>query len=236
MEAFWASLGWIFIAELGDKTQLVAMSLAARYRAPVVLAGIFTATFVVHLISVALGGFAGKLLPSDWIRFLAGIAFIGFGLWTLRGDCLEEDEEAGICKRQAAPFWVVTITFFLAELGDKTMLSTVTLASTNSVIPVWIGSSLGMVISDGLAILVGQLLGKQLPEKIVKTGAAVIFFAFGAYSVVSEGIKLPVFAWGIAAIAVAALFFILFKPHKADSAYTETIQVEDERKEVGARK
>lgn len=179
MEEFLLSLGLIFVAELGDKTQLVALTLATRFRAGVVLAGIFVATLLVHLLSVALGGFTGSLLSSGWIELLSGLAFIGFGLWTLRGD--ELDDGAGPLKSLTSPFLIVAVTFFLAELGDKTMLGTVTLAASYSLTWVWIGSTLGMVVSDGLAIWVGQAMGKKLPERAIKIGAAAIFFVFGCY-------------------------------------------------------
>lgn len=216
MHAFWLSLGMIFLAELGDKTQLVALTMAARYKARVVLAGVFVATLLVHLVSVGLGGAAGKLLPTTWITFIAGLAFIVFGMWTLRGDCLGEDE----CRtrKNYSPFWLVTITFFIAELGDKTMLSTVTLAATHPVIPVWLGSTLGMVISDGLAILVGQVLGARLPERVVKVFAACIFFAFGIFSMVSSGRALPVVAWAGGAAALLILGFVFFRGAKVDKA------------------
>ncbi len=187
MQAFWTSLVMIFLAELGDKTQLVALSLATRYRARVVLAGIFTATLVVHVISVLLGSVVGELLPAGWVALLAGLAFIGFGAWTLRGDSLDDDECAG--RKSLAPFWLVSITFFCAELGDKTMLSTVALATDYAILSVWLGSTAGMVLSDGLAIVVGQLLGAKLPERAVKIGAACIFFGFGLTKIV-QGVQL----------------------------------------------
>jgi putative Ca2+/H+ antiporter (TMEM165/GDT1 family) len=207
MNAFWLSMGMIFLAELGDKTQLVALTLATRYNAKVVLGGIFCATLAVHVFSAGIGWLVGGLLPTDWIQFIAGLAFIGFGFWTLRGDCLDEEE----CKTRkiVSPFWLVFVTFFLAELGDKTMLSTVTLATTNSFIPVWIGSTIGMVLSDGLAIVVGKVLGAKLPERVVKVGAAVIFFGFGLFSLIQGGSKLPFLIWilgGVLAIVMGYLF------------------------------
>jgi Ca2+/H+ antiporter, TMEM165/GDT1 family len=180
MEAFWLSLGLIFLAELGDKTQLVALLLATRFKAGVVLAGILVATLAVHALSVGLGGATGHFLPLPWIYLLSGLAFVGFGWWTWRGDTLD-DEENYSSRRFKSPFMIVFITFFLAELGDKTMLSTVTLAASQNLLPVWLGSTLGMVISDGLAIGVGRALGKQLPERAIKIGAAVIFLAFGLF-------------------------------------------------------
>jgi putative Ca2+/H+ antiporter (TMEM165/GDT1 family) len=180
MEAFWLSLGLVFVAEMGDKTQLVALLLATRFKAGIVLTGIFAATLAVHALSVALGGVTGHLLPLNWVYFLSGLAFIGFGWWTWRGDTLENEDKYSNSRYQS-PFVIVFITFFLAELGDKTMLSTVTLAASQEPLPVWLGSTLGMVISDGLAIWVGRVLGKQLPERAVKTGAAAIFICFGLF-------------------------------------------------------
>jgi len=205
----------IFLAELGDKTQLVALTLATRYNTKVVLAGVFVATLIVHIFSAALGNLAGNLLPTHWIHFSAGIAFIVFGLWTMRGDCLDDEECSYDRKRLASPFMIVATVFFLAELGDKTMLSTVTLATGCAFIPVWLGSTLGMVLSDGLAIWVGKVLGARLPERAVKMGAAVIFFAFGAWGAVQGGSHLPPVSWACGAAAIALAAYIFFRKPSA---------------------
>ena len=186
MDGFWLSLGLIFLAELGDKTQLVALTLATRFNAWVVLWGVFVATLLVHLLSVALGGLSAHFLAPGWVELLSGLAFIGFGVWTLRGDHL--DGEDGPARRLTSPFLIVFVTFFLAELGDKTMLGTVTLAAGQPTVGVWLGSSLGMVASDGLAIWLGQHLGKRLPERAVGLGAAAIFFVVGIVYAV-QGLK-----------------------------------------------
>jgi Ca2+/H+ antiporter, TMEM165/GDT1 family len=180
VSGFWISLTLVFLAELGDKTQLVALMLATRFKAGIVLAGVFVATLLVHAFSVILGDLAGKLVPHGWIMVLSGLAFIGFAAWTWRGDRLDDENQK--VQRITSPFMIVAVTFFLAELGDKTMLSTVTLASQYSPVPVWLGSTVGMVLSDALAIWVGQALGTRLPEKAVKVGAAFIFLAFGLFS------------------------------------------------------
>lgn len=233
MDAFWLSLAMIFLAELGDKTQLVALTLACRYNTKVVIWGIFWATLAVHVASAGIGWFMGGLLPTNWIQFIAGLAFIGFGFWTLRGDCLDEEE----CKnrRIVSPFWLVFVTFFLAELGDKTMLSTITLAATNAFIPVWLGSTIGMVLSDGLAIMVGKVLGAKLPEKAIKIGAAVIFFGFGIFSMIQGGLKLPYFVWfggGFVILVLAYLF--LRKEIKLVRKNKQVRSAEDNMKEVAA--
>jgi len=214
--AFWTSLAWIFMAELGDKTQLVSLSLAARFNAWVVLAGVFAATLVVHIFSVLLGAGVGKVLPGNWVSLVAGLAFVGFGFWTLRGDSL--NEESRKTHRRLNPFWLVFVTFFIAELGDKTMLSTVTLATDKPWIPVWLGSSLGMVISDGLAIIVGQVLGKRLPEKAIRVGAALIFFGFGAWRAVEGALALPGWSWAIVGAATCAMAALIFRGAREPTA------------------
>ena len=188
MNAFLLSFVVIFVAELGDKSQLMAMTFATRYRFWTVIGAITAATAVVHLFSVALGNVVGLALPTGPISILAGVAFIAFGLWTLRGDKLSEEEESKAQRRTRSAFFAVAIAFFLAELGDKTMLATVTLATTEGWFGTWIGSTLGMVAADALAIGVGALLGKALPERVIRIGAAVLFFAFGAW-LLFEGLQ-----------------------------------------------
>ena len=182
-DPFLISLFFVFAAEMGDKTQLVALAFATRYAAQTVLLGVFLATLLVHLFSVALGELLGLTIPVFWVQVRAGLAFIAFGLWTLRGDEVEDDER--FAERRFGPLMTVGTTFFLAELGDKTMLMTVTLASQHhSFVPVWIGSSLGMVVADGLAIIVGKVLGARLPEKLIKYGAAAVFLITGVVTLI----------------------------------------------------
>jgi Ca2+/H+ antiporter, TMEM165/GDT1 family len=181
MTAFWVSLFIVFVAELGDKTQLVAMAFAARYSAKVVLGAVFVATLLVHLFSVFLGEAASTVLPVFWVQVLAGVSFIAFGLWTLRGDEISEEEKGK--PTRFGPFLTVAVTFFLAELGDKTMLTTISVATqSHSFVGVWLGSTVGMVVADGAAIALVQVLGKKLPERAIKIGAAVIFFLSGAFT------------------------------------------------------
>jgi putative Ca2+/H+ antiporter (TMEM165/GDT1 family) len=179
VEAFWISLGVIFLAELGDKSQLMAMTFATRYKAWVVLTGITVATTAVHLVSVGIGGLIGSALPTTAISVVAGLAFIGFALWTLRGDELSEEEASKARRATRSALIAVTVAFFLSELGDKTMLATITLATQHGWVGTWIGSTIGMVAADALAILAGRLLGRNLPEKAVRYGAAAAFALFG---------------------------------------------------------
>ncbi|ASQ90533.1 hypothetical protein CHL67_06020 [Prosthecochloris sp. GSB1] len=212
MDAFWLSLVMIFLAELGDKSQLLALTLATCHSTRIVLWGIFCSTLGVHVLSSAGGLFVGELVPVDWLTFIAGISFIAYGFWTLRGDSI--DEEGKACKPTIHPFWLVFTTFFLAELGDKTMLGTFTLATTNPFLPVWIGSTLGMVLSDALAIMAGKMLGKNLPEKVVKAGAGIVFFLFGAFNMYQGGSDLGFAVWAAALLLIAAsgFFFLRKRP------------------------
>jgi len=218
MDAFWLSLVMIFSAELGDKTQLVALTLATCYNSWIVLWGIFCATLAIHVVSAGIGWFIGDKLPTEWIKFIAGIAFIAFGFWTLRGDHLDEDEKS--CKTTIHPFWLVFSTFFMAEIGDKTMLSTITLASTHPFLPVWIGSTIGMVISDGLAIIAGKLLGAKLPEKAIKIGASAIFFVFGILSMYEGGSRFALFIWAIAAVIITITGYIFLQGSRVPARHS----------------
>ncbi|GAA4904199.1 TMEM165/GDT1 family protein [Streptomonospora salina] len=179
----------VFVAEMGDKTQLVAMSLASRYRAATVLLGITAATLLVHALSVLIAEVLGLALPTDWITLAAGIAFVGFGVWTLMGDEMsDKDEERAASRRIRSGLVTVAAVFFTAELGDKTMLATITVGTNYHWLPVWIGSTAGMVAADALAIGLAVVLGKKLPERAVQIGAALLFFLAGG-AMVFEGVR-----------------------------------------------
>ncbi len=183
----------IFIAEMGDKTQLVAMSLATRYRFLTVVLGITAATAVVHLASVLIAELLGKTLPTVWLTLAAGVAFLIFGSWTLHGDEMSvKDEERAASRRIRSGFLTVFVVFLVAELGDKTMLATIVVGTQHHWAAVWVGSTIGMVAADTIAIAIGAVLGKKLPERAVRIGAAVLFFAAGA-TLLGQG------AWMLAA-------------------------------------
>lgn len=193
MDAFWQSTALIALAEMGDKSQLVALAYATRYSWRTTLGGITLATLLVHLASVWFGELLGAALPAFWIHLLAGLAFVGFGVWTLRGDTLDDDT-AGRTHR-LGPLLTVTATFFLAELGDKTMLATITLATRlQAWVGVWLGSTLGMVAADALAIVAGRTLGTRLPERAVRLVAATVFIGFGAWTVAEVLVTSPLLA------------------------------------------
>lgn len=189
MSAFLLALGVIFVAELGDKSQLLAMALAARYRPLHVIIGLSVATALMHLVSVAIGVVLGASIPTRPVTILAGVAFLGFAAWTLRGDELDEDEEAEIERRSGrSPVIVASALFAASEFGDKTMLATITLATTEGWFGVWLGSTVGMIAADLLAILIGGKLGERLSATAVRIGAAVLFALFGVALIV-EGVR-----------------------------------------------
>lgn len=185
MHAFLLSFAVIFVAELGDKSQLMALAFAARYRPLPILVGITAATALVHAFSVAAGAMVGRALPTGAMNIVAGLAFVGFAAWTIRGDRLDDDEAARARRSARSAVAASAAAFFLAELGDKTMLATITLATTEGALGTWAGSTLGMVAADALAIMVGSQLGKRLPERTIRIGAATSFVAFGVVLIVN---------------------------------------------------
>jgi putative Ca2+/H+ antiporter (TMEM165/GDT1 family) len=189
VDAFLLSFAVILIAELGDKSQLMALAFATRYRAFTVLTAVTIATLLVHAGSVLLGSAVALALPTGLINVLAGIAFFAFAAWTLRGDVLGEEEQSR--ARRDGRWALVTIgtAFFLAELGDKTMLATITLATTEEPIGTWLGSTAGMVAADAIAIGIGALLGTRLPERAIRWFAAAAFVVFGVI-LVAQGLGL----------------------------------------------
>ena len=188
MDAFWLSFGIVMLAELGDKSQLMALAFAARYRAWTVLVAVTIATLIVHAMSVLLGAAFALALPTNVIKVVAGLAFFVFAAWTLRGDHLGEREASRAARSARWAMLTIGTAFFLAELGDKTMLATVTLATTEEPIGTWLGSTAGMVAADALAIGAGALLGSRLPERAIRIFAAAAFVLFGAILVL-EGLE-----------------------------------------------
>ena len=187
MNAFLLSFGVIFIAEIGDKSQLMALAFATRYRAIVVLLAISVATLLVHAGSVLIGVTVARIVPANVMSIAAGLAFFAFAAWTLRGDRLNDADEDRATRTTGSVALGIGVAFFLAELGDKTMLATVTLATTNEPIGVWLGSTAGMVAADAIAIGIGALLGARLPERAIRIGASLAFVAFGAI-LIAEGL------------------------------------------------
>lgn len=173
---FLKALVLIAAAEMGDKTQLLTLAFAARLPVRHVLGGVLIGTLANHALAVAFGAAALLVVPVAWVKLAAGLSFLGFSLWTLRGDRLSGSEE----RRFGHPLWTVAVSFFIAEMGDKTQLVTAVLAAeAAALVPVWLGSSLGMLVADGLAVWGGVVLGRRLPERAIKVGASSLFVLFG---------------------------------------------------------
>jgi Ca2+/H+ antiporter, TMEM165/GDT1 family len=152
------------------------MAFATRYPAKTVLSGVLVATLLNHLLAVVMGSWLTNIVPLSVVQIVASASFILFGLWTLRGDKLEGEDK----KYTFSPFWTVAVAFFFAEMGDKTQLATVALAAKyQSIIPIWLGTTAGMMVADAFGIIVGVLMGKKIPERFVKWFAATIFILFG---------------------------------------------------------
>ena len=199
------SLSVVFVAELGDKSQLMTMTYALRHRWWVVLTGVGIASFMVHGLSVTIGHFLGLTLPARPIAFAAAVAFLAFAVWTWReGRSGAGDDEVKIAEPRHVLLAVIS-SFVLAELGDKTMLATVALASDHNWAGVWIGATAGMVLADGVAIAVGAVLHRRLPERFLHAMASVLFLLFGMWLLLDGALGLTWIAVGVtAAIAVSA--------------------------------
>jgi Ca2+/H+ antiporter, TMEM165/GDT1 family len=216
MVAYLTSLTFVVLAEMGDKTQLLAMAFASRYRWQTVMWAVFVATLVNHLFAVLLGSYLTRIVPLQYIQIIAAASFILFGLWTLRGDKLDNEDK----KYSYNPFWTVAIAFFFAEMGDKTQLATVALATKyNSIIHVWLGTTTGMVIADAIGIICGIVLCKNIPDRLIKWFAALIFILFGLIglygSLPKHLLTLPAVIGGIAVIAV--LIWLIVRSNKTGS-------------------
>lgn len=179
MDAFLISLSAVAIAEIGDKTQLLALVLAARFRKPLpIIAGIFVATIFNHAMAAELGILVAGWLTPQVLNWILGVSFVAAGLWMLIPDKVEElEEDAG---SRFGPFVTTTIAFFLAEMGDKTQIATIGLAARfHDLLYVAAGTTIGMMIANVPAVLLGEVAAKTLPMQLVRGTAASIFIALG---------------------------------------------------------
>lgn len=185
MEALLVSTGVVALAEMGDKTQLLAFILAARFKKPLpIVAGIFVATVVNHGLAGALGGWITSVMNPNVLRWVLGLSFLAIACWTLIPDKIEE-QETQIAHRFGI-FGATLLTFFLAEMGDKTQIATIAMAvHYASPIAVVVGTTLGMLIADVPAVFIGDRLSTKIPMKLVHTIAASIFAVMGVLVIAS---------------------------------------------------
>lgn len=180
MQAFLLSTGLVALAEMGDKTQLLALVLAARFRRPfAIAAGILVATLANHALAGWVGTLAGDMLDGFWFELVLATSFVALGLWSLVPDKFD-DSEAG--QRRFGPFVTTLICFFLVEMGDKTQAATVALAAEyQHLVAVVAGTTLGMMVANVPAVALGQAFAGRLPLKALRLGAAGAFIAIGAF-------------------------------------------------------
>lgn len=190
MESLFVSTGVVALAEIGDKTQLLAFLLAARFKKPLpIILGILIATMVNHGMAGAVGAWITSNVSPEILRWVLGLSFIGMAVWTLIPDVIEE-EETQIAKRFGV-FGATLITFFLAEMGDKTQIATVAMAARyDDMMLVVIGTTLGMMISNVPAVFAGDKLASKIPMKLVHSIAAGVFAVLGVATLLGAGAKL----------------------------------------------
>jgi len=179
-EAVFSSFTLVAASEMGDKTQLLAFSLASRFRRPwTVMVGILLATLANHALASSVGVWISAHVPARVMAGILAATFIGFGLWTLRPDTLDEDEKPS----RFGPLLTTVVLFFLAEMGDKTQFATIALgARFHSALTVTLGTTLGMMATDGLAVFLGDTLAAKVQGRWLRVVAACLFFLFGLAS------------------------------------------------------
>lgn len=187
MESLLVSTGVVALAEIGDKTQLLAFILAARFKKPLpIILGILAATIINHGLAGALGAWITSAVTPEILRWVLGLSFIGMAIWTMIPDKIEEEETK--VAHKLGVFGATFITFFLAEMGDKTQIATVAMAAHYAApLMVVIGTTLGMLIADVPAVFLGDKLANKIPMKLVHSIAAAIFAILGIATLFGAG-------------------------------------------------
>jgi Ca2+/H+ antiporter, TMEM165/GDT1 family len=244
LAAYLFSAGAVVLAEMGDKTQLLAMAFATKYKATKVMIGVMIATIFNHALAVAAGNYITRFDSAQiWIQTIASLSFIFFGLWTIRGDKLEGEENR---TTKYGPVVTVAAAFFLAEMGDKTQLATIALAAKFPVSPLWVlmGTLTGMMIADAIGIFVGVVMCRNISGrkiKLVSAGAFILFGFIGSWQAASGDLHLGT---GMAAAVMAALavltglsaYYLIRKDHNShagnDSPALEYCLLKDQKDEI----
>ena len=230
LAALIASFGLIFLAEMGDKTQFLALSFATQHNVYKVILGVFLAIAANFAIIVVIGQFLITIVPIDIISLAASLSFIGFGLWTIQGD------KQKVKKEKVSRFGVVAtvaIAFFIAEFGDKTQLATISLvAQYQNAVSVFIGATVAMLVADGLGIIVGVVFCKRIPERILKWLSATIFVVFGLiglYEVLPAKVGFAYTALTLLALTVFSVtaMLVLARKQKRKENFAKNIACKD---------
>lgn len=184
MEALFTSTALVALAEMGDKTQLLAMLLATRFRKPVpIILGILIATIANHFLAALLGHYIAGVLTQDWFRYAVALSFIAMAAWTLVPDKIDEDAPLK-APSKAGVFLTTLVAFFLVEMGDKTQVATIALgARFDNLIAVTTGTTLGMMIANVPAVLFGEALARKVPMRALQVGAALLFLLLGLWMI-----------------------------------------------------
>ena len=187
MEAFLVSTGVVALGEMGDKSQLLAIVLAATFRRPwPIVAGIFVATLANHAAAGALGGWVAHALGPDLLRWVIGLSFLAMAGWMLVPDKLDDDDTAQ--RRRFGVFGTTVVAFFLAEMGDKTQIATVALAARYAdVVQVVLGTTVGMMLANVPAVFLGDKIAQKVSMKLVHGVAAAIFAVLGVLTLLNVG-------------------------------------------------
>ncbi len=223
LTAFIASFALIALAEMGDKTQFLAMSFAAKHNVYKVILGVFLAIVANFALTVAIGQLLTTIVPTDIISLAASFSFIGFGLWTIRGDKQKAE------NRKPSRFGVVAtvgLAFFIAEFGDKTELAAISLvAQYQNALSVFLGAVLAMLAADGIGIVVGVVLCKRFPERLFNWLSAIIFVIFGLvglYEVLPKMIGLGYTTLTLTIVTIVTISAMVFLARKQKIADNST--------------
>jgi putative Ca2+/H+ antiporter (TMEM165/GDT1 family) len=219
----------VVVGEMGDKTQLLAMAMAGKYKASQVMIGVLVATLLNHALAVMVGSYLSSVLPMGLISIVAGISFLVFGLWTIRGDVDDGSQKAS----RFGPILTVGIAFFLAEMGDKTQLMTVTLgAEFKQPILILMGTTSGMLVADGIGVFFGAWICKYLSQAYIKWIAGLVFLLFGSLSLYNNlpaefitPVSMVLYIIVLAALIYLAGFKLTYHPPQP----CETVESEDEQ-------
>lgn len=229
MAAFLASFLLVTLAEMGDKTQLLVIAFASRYKSMQVFAGLFLGVLFNQALAVAAGRFLAEVMPMNIISLAAALSFIGFGIWTIAANEGSHEEKRALSKY--GPVITVAMAFVLAELGDKTQLATVSLAvQYPSAFGVLLGSTFGMLAADTLGLVVGAVFIRKLPEHVIKYFAGLVFILFGVMQTYVVAVRefgvypAVVIAVGLAAV-VGAVFFHIKTRRKNNKAVSVNSEV-----------